>query len=208
MSTRHDPVQVLRHLADTLDVEQTLAAFPGMSRKALADILHAVTGMDEKPPSTAILAVDGAARGNPGQAGAGIVLLPADGSAHRFGEYLGEATNNVAEYRAMLIGMQKAADLGIRDLLVRSDSELIVKQIKGLYKVKSPHLQDLRGRRIRTRTGWPTWPSTPKIRLSYRLMRLAIAHHLLRSQSRVILEVPSYVRLRSHAPSGLASKAL
>jgi ribonuclease HI len=143
MSTRHDPVQVLRHLADTLDVEQTLAAFPGMSRKALADILHAVTGMDEKLPSTAILAVDGAARGNPGQAGAGIVLLAADGSTHRFGEYLGEATNNVAEYRAMLIGMQKAADLGIRDLLVRSDSELIVKQIKGLYKVKSPHLQNL-----------------------------------------------------------------
>lgn len=143
MSTRHDPVQVLRHLADTLDVEQTLAAFPGMSRKALADILHAVTGMDEKPPSTAILAVDGAARGNPGQAGAGIVLLAADGTTHRFGEYLGETTNNVAEYRAMLIGMQKAADLGIRDLLVRSDSELIVKQIKGLYKVKSPHLQDL-----------------------------------------------------------------
>jgi len=143
MSTRHDPVKVLRHLADTLDVEETLAVFPGMTRKALTEILHAVTGKVKTVPSTAVLSVDGAARGNPGHAGAGMVLQTVDGSTHHFGQYLGEATNNVAEYRALLIGMQKAAELGIRDLLVRSDSELIVKQIKGLYKVKSPHLQDL-----------------------------------------------------------------
>lgn len=143
MSTRHDPVQVLRHLADTLDVEQTLTAFPGMTREALSEIIHAMTGTDQNSPSTAVLSVDGAARGNPGQAGAGMVLQTTDGSIHRFGEYLGEATNNVAEYRALLKGMQKAAQLGIRKLLVRSDSELIVKQLNGQYKVKSPHLQDL-----------------------------------------------------------------
>ena len=143
MSTRHDPVQVLRHLADTLDIEQTLTAFPGMTREALSEIIHAVTGTDQNSPSTAVLSVDGAARGNPGQAGAGMVLQTTDGSIHRFGEYLGEATNNVAEYRALLNGMQKAAQLGIRELLVRSDSELIVKQLNGQYKVKSPHLQDL-----------------------------------------------------------------
>jgi ribonuclease HI len=150
MSTRHDPVRVLRHLADTLDVEQTLAAFPGMNREALAEILHAVAGRDENVQSTATLSVDGAARGNPGQAGAGIVLQAVDGSTHHFGEYLGEATNNVAEYRALIIGMQKAAGLGIRDLLVRSDSELIVKQLNGQYKVKSPHLQDLYFTAIKT----------------------------------------------------------
>ncbi len=143
MSTRHDPVQVLRHLADTLDVEQTLAAFPGMTREAFAEIIHAATGVDQNFPSTAVLSVDGAARGNPGQAGAGIVLEAADGSIQRFGEYLGEATNNVAEYRALLVGMQKAAQLGVRELQVRSDSELIVKQLNGQYRVKSPHLQDL-----------------------------------------------------------------
>ena len=87
--------------------------------------------------------VDGAARGNPGHAGAGIVLQTDGNLTHRIGEYLGQATNNVAEYRALLLGMQKAAELGIRDLQVRSDSELIVKQLNGQYKVKSPQLQDL-----------------------------------------------------------------
>lgn len=143
MSTRNDPVRVLRHLADTLDVEQTLGAFPELTREALADMLYSMTGADQNSPTTAVLSVDGAARGNPGQAGVGIVLEAADGSIHRFGEYLGEATNNVAEYKALLFGMQKAAQLGIRALQVRSDSELIVKQLNGQYKVKSPHLQDL-----------------------------------------------------------------
>lgn len=143
MSIRHDPTRVLRRLANTLDVEQTLAAFPGMTREALAEIIHAATGTDQKHPSAAVLSVDGAARGNPGQAGAGIVLEIADGPIHRFGEYLGEATNNVAEYRALLTGMEKAAELGVRELKVRSDSELIVRQLNGQYRVKSPHLQDL-----------------------------------------------------------------
>jgi len=136
-------VQVLRHLAGTLDVEQTLAAFPGMTREALAEVLYSIAGTDQTVRSVAVLSVDGAARGNPGQAGAGMVLQAADGSVNRFGEYLGEATNNVAEYRALIIGMQKAAELGIGELKVRSDSELIIRQLNGQYKVKSPHLQDL-----------------------------------------------------------------
>jgi ribonuclease HI len=143
MSTRNDPMRVLRHLADTLDIEHTLKAFPGMTREVLAGIIHGVTCADQNTWSTAVLSVDGAARGNPGKAGAGVVLEAADGSVHRFGEYLGEATNNVAEYRALIIGMQKAAELGVRKLKVRSDSELIVKQLNGQYRVKSPHLQDL-----------------------------------------------------------------
>ena len=143
MSIRNDPMRVLRHLADTLDIEQTLEAFPGMTREVLAEILYEVTGADQSTWSTAILSVDGAARGNPGVAGAGVVLEAADGAIRRFGEYLGVATNNVAEYRALIIGMQKAAELGVRKLKVRSDSELIVKQLNGQYKVKSPHLQDL-----------------------------------------------------------------
>lgn len=143
MSTRHDPVQVLRHLADTLDVELTLAAFKGLTGEALGDILRKVTGEDRAPSSGAVLSVDGAARGNPGHAGAGVVLETDDGHIYRFGEYLGETTNNVAEYSALLAGMRKAAQLDIRELKVRSDSELIVKQLNGLYKVKSPHLQEL-----------------------------------------------------------------
>ena len=136
-------MRVLQHLADTLDIEHTLKAFPGMSREVLAGIIRGVAGTDPGTWSTAVLSVDGAARGNPGKAGAGVVLEAADGSVLRFGEYLGEATNNVAEYRALIIGMQKAAELGVRKLKVRSDSELIVKQLNGQYRVKSPHLQDL-----------------------------------------------------------------
>jgi len=143
MSNRHDPVQVLRHLAQSLDIEKTLVAFPGLTREALAEALRGEAGTGRDLPSAAILSVDGAARGNPGHAGAGMVLEHADGTVHRFGEYLGETTNNVAEYKALLAGMQRAVDLGIRKLRVRSDSELVVKQLKGLYKVKSPHLQDL-----------------------------------------------------------------
>jgi ribonuclease HI len=143
MSTRHDLAKVLRHLADSLNIEGTLAAFPGMTREALADMLRSVTDTGKKIPSTAVLSVDGAARGNPGQAGAGMVLETVDGSTHRFGEYLGEATNNVAEYKALLLGVQKASQLGVLELQVRSDSELIVKQLNGLYRVKNPQLQEL-----------------------------------------------------------------
>jgi ribonuclease HI len=143
MSSRHDPVQVLRHLADTLDVELTLAAFPGMTREKLAEIIRNTAAGGRRSRLTGVLSVDGAARGNPGQAGAGIVLKAGDGSTHHFGVYLGEATNNVAEYKALLLGMQKAAELGFTELKVRSDSELIIKQLNGLYKVKNPQLQDL-----------------------------------------------------------------
>lgn len=143
MSTRHDPFQVLRHLAQTLDIEQTLEAFPGLTRKGFAEILHTVTGQDKSRSQSAVLSVDGAARGNPGQAGAGMVLETEGGTIYRFGEYLGSATNNVAEYKALLAGMRKAAKLGVGKLQVRSDSELVVKQLNGIYKVKNPQLQEL-----------------------------------------------------------------
>ncbi|UCF88640.1 MAG: ribonuclease HI family protein [bacterium] len=143
MSSRRDAAKVLRHLAKTLDVEETLAAFPGWTRESLGYLLRAMAARVQPPTTTAVLSVDGAARGNPGEAGAGVVLQTPDGAVLRMGEYLGEATNNTAEYKALLAGMKKAADLGIREMQVRSDSELMIKQLNGLYKVKSPHLQDL-----------------------------------------------------------------
>lgn len=87
---------------------------------------------------------DGGARGNPGPAAYGYVLETEDGTvlaAH--GEAIGEATNNVAEYRALIAGLEKAAELGVEDLEVVSDSELLVKQMLGEYKVKSPVLREL-----------------------------------------------------------------
>jgi ribonuclease HI len=88
--------------------------------------------------------VDGASRGNPGPAGAGVVFLDREGNVvGRAGEYLGEATNNVAEYRALLLGLSIAERYGLRPAEIRADSELLVRQLNGLYKVTKPHLRKL-----------------------------------------------------------------
>jgi probable phosphoglycerate mutase len=90
------------------------------------------------------LFTDGGARGNPGPAAAAYVLEADDGhvlAAH--GEAIGVATNNVAEYRALVAGLAKAVDVGVDELEVVSDSELLVKQMNGEYRVKSPALVEL-----------------------------------------------------------------
>lgn len=86
--------------------------------------------------------IDGAARGNPGPAGVGVVLM--DGSGRRLKEvaaYLGEATNNVAESCALLVGLQEALKLGRRRVSVATDSQLLARQVSGEYRVKNPQLQ-------------------------------------------------------------------
>ena len=90
------------------------------------------------------LSTDGGARGNPGPAAYGYVVEADDGhvlAAH--GEAIGRATNNVAEYRGLVAGMAKAAELGVRELEVISDSELLVKQMRGDYRVKNEALRAL-----------------------------------------------------------------
>ncbi len=87
---------------------------------------------------------DGASRGNPGLAGAGAVLLnPRGEAAAQLARFLGETTNNVAEYQALILGLKEAARLGARKLKVFADSELLVRQLNGQYRVKSPHLLPL-----------------------------------------------------------------
>ena len=90
------------------------------------------------------LSTDGGARGNPGPAAFGYVLEAEDGTvlaAH--GERIGVATNNVAEYSALVAGLEKAAELGVTELEVVSDSELMVRQMLGQYKVKNEALREL-----------------------------------------------------------------
>ena len=88
-----------------------------------------------------LLRCDGASRGNPGPAGAGMVLFDPQGRLQaNQGRYLGETTNNVAEYQALLLGLEEAQRLGVKKLRVLADSELMVKQLTGLYRVKAPHL--------------------------------------------------------------------
>ncbi len=90
------------------------------------------------------LSTDGGARGNPGPAAYAYVLEAEDGTvlaAH--GETIGVATNNVAEYRALVAGLEKALELGVGEVEVVSDSELLVKQMRGEYRVKNEALREL-----------------------------------------------------------------
>ena len=90
------------------------------------------------------LFTDGGARGNPGPAAYGYVLEAEDGSVlDARGKPIGVATNNVAEYSALLAGLRRAAELGVDELEVVSDSELMVKQMTGVYRVKNEALRPL-----------------------------------------------------------------
>lgn len=90
----------------------------------------------------ATLFADGGSRGNPGPAASAAVLIDPSGELlEEVGAYLGVATNNVAEWTALVLGLEAAAKRGIRRLAVRLDSELVVKQLRGEYRVKHPALQ-------------------------------------------------------------------
>jgi len=96
-----------------------------------------------------LLMVDGAARGNPGEAGCGAIIFDANGDA--LGElyrYLGRTTNNVAEYEGLLLGLERVLHLGGKRLRVESDSQLLVRQLNGLYRVKNEKLKTLHQRAL------------------------------------------------------------
>jgi ribonuclease HI len=87
---------------------------------------------------------DGASRGNPGDAGIGVVVAAEDGTILReIGEYIGKTTNNVAEYSALIRGLREAIDLGADAIYISTDSQLMAFQLTGIYKVKSPNLKPL-----------------------------------------------------------------
>ena len=96
--------------------------------------------MDE----TLTLQFDGGSRGNPGPAGIGVVVAAADGTPLvTLGRFIGRATNNVAEYRALITAMQEALKLGAQRVVIRGDSELVIKQMTGVYRVKNPDMKVL-----------------------------------------------------------------
>jgi ribonuclease HI len=98
-------------------------------------------------PERVIVNVDGGARGNPGPAAIAAVISTPEGQViEQRGERIGRATNNVAEYRALLLGLERARELGAREVELVGDSELVVRQVKGEYKVKHADLKSLRDR--------------------------------------------------------------
>ncbi len=108
--------------------------------------------------SKAIVHVDGGARGNPGPAAAACVVSSPEGEllAER-SQLLGEVTNNVAEYRALLLGLACASELGVSEVEVINDSELIAKQVNGEYKVKHAAMKPLHQQALRALGGFARW---------------------------------------------------
>jgi ribonuclease HI len=105
-----------------------------------------------------VVHVDGGARGNPGPAGIGVVVSSENGDVLReLGERIGPATNNVAEYRALLRGIEVARELGASDVELVNDSELIAKQLTGEYRVKHPAMRPLFDEAIEALRGFHSW---------------------------------------------------
>jgi len=105
-----------------------------------------------------VVHVDGGARGNPGPAAIGVVVSGADGALlEQLGEPIGATTNNVAEYRALLRGLERARSLGASEVEVVGDSELVAKQINGQYKVKHSGLRPLHAEALRSLAGFERW---------------------------------------------------
>jgi ribonuclease HI len=109
-------------------------------------------------PLKLIVNVDGGARGNPGPAAIAAVVQDADLAVlEEHGERIGHATNNVAEYRALLLGIERAAALGAGELELVGDSELVVKQVKGEYKVKDAGMRELHAQVKEALRGFERW---------------------------------------------------
>ena len=105
-----------------------------------------------------IVHVDGGSRGNPGPAAAAAVLSTPDGEVvDEAMELLGETTNNVAEYRALLLGLRRASELGAEEVEVVNDSELVAKQVNGAYKVKHSAMKPLHAEALDTLDTFRAW---------------------------------------------------
>jgi ribonuclease HI len=165
--------ELLRYIAANESLPHTLKEHPELTREAVqAALERAATTLETRAPlptvngpsdsgffSTASLPSsgpgvaagnrirvysDGAARGNPGLAGAGAVLIEPNGRVvERLGKFLGVQTNNYAEYMGLLLGLKRAKDLGVQEVEVFADSELMIRQLNGTYQVKSPSLRPL-----------------------------------------------------------------
>ena len=159
----HDPRAVLEALAASLDAAEVLARFPGLAREQLREMVRDAAGKlprgahRSRPapaptttseevagawPEEVTVHIDGGSRGNPGEAGVGVYFQDRSGAPlQRIARHIGRATNNTAEYQALLMALARARDAGVKHLRVFSDSELLVNQVNGRYRTTVPHLQ-------------------------------------------------------------------
>lgn len=134
-------------LKSFLEARNDLATEAGITGEELRELLSQLDELARqnwRAGKGCVLYVDGASRGNPGPSGIGIVIEDLEtGSRQELSAYLGEATNNVAEYTALIRGLETARELGYEEVSIRSDSELLVLQMLGRYRVKNPRLVSL-----------------------------------------------------------------
>jgi len=169
----HDPRAVLEALAVSLDAGEVLSRFPGLAREQLRGIVREAAGRLPRAatrprsapatgaacaagpgagvwPEEVTVHIDGGSRGNPGEAGVGVYFQDRSGAPlQSIARYIGRATNNSAEYQALLVALARARDAGVKQLRVFSDSELLVNQINGRYRTTVPHLQQFLQEAIR-----------------------------------------------------------
>ena len=151
-----------------------------------------------EPPDHLIVYTDGASSGNPGPCGAACVIKTPDGNtvldrARAFGP----ATNNVAEYQALILGLETAATLRPRRLTIRSDSQLLVRQVAGQYKVRSPHLKPLHRQALEALEPFET-VEIEHIRRELNTEADALAGKALKKAQKVDADLPP--EARKHAP--------
>lgn len=146
--------EILEALARELSVEVVLREHPDWTADQLR-VLLAETARSypadgtEEAEGTVVAFIDGASRGNPGQAGCGVVFQDAEGKTLlEVSRSLGEATNNVAEYLAFITAVEEAAHRGWQSLKIVADSELLVRQLTGVYRVRNPGLKELYAKAI------------------------------------------------------------
>ena len=155
--------ELLALIRKNIDIKELKKQNKKVTKKRIDKLLHDITNYikeNERPilsPSdpvdvrstakkfdTLIINIDGASRGNPGKSGIGVAIFDKDLKlVKEVCEYIGTATNNVSEYKALILGAKEAIKFHPQETLFKSDSELLVKQIKGEYRVKNPHLMYL-----------------------------------------------------------------
>jgi len=127
--------ELLRIIYKNVSFNKLFRQYPGISKERIDELFKKLAQFLR--PQTLVIYVDGASRGNPGEAGIGVLIMDEKGNVlEEVSQYIGETTNNVAEYRALLLALDKAESYSPTEVIIKTDSELMAKQLNSIYKVK------------------------------------------------------------------------
>lgn len=134
--------ELLRIIYKNVALDKLFRQYPGISKERIDGLFKKLAQFLR--PQTLVIHVDGASRGNPGKAGIGVLIMDEEGKVlEEVSRYIGETTNNVAEYQALLLALDKAKSYSPFEVVIKTDSELMAKQLNSTYKVKSRRILPL-----------------------------------------------------------------